>query len=280
MSAETATQSFGRFRRCPPEIRRLIWAAALPDDDPPTVYIYIRSCIDCFYSKPYPIRRSLYVGVAIPEIFYVSREAHEAVKRWMKVHDFNMRVFSATGMTILTREWDVCRDTLYVAFYWFGTFLSNMAGYAHLFPTTQAHRNQLRIASLAIAAGELDYSHDRLGELLIKYPGIQTVYLVLGREPHASLRGPTRPKHDGSDKPWWEVEADMHLRWELEVDGVALGGEPVEHQVDNSQGIDEEAVVAALLVRDLYLNLIMDDFIEADETASSVYIKPARAITR
>lgn len=234
----SSTESFPPFARLPPELRRMIWAAALPLNDPASVYIYSPRCSSHFiakYSKMHSHHTTnggLCIQVAVPNLFYVNWEARHAVLDWADRHGIKERHCKEANDTVLARDWDPSKDALYIPSYhwhWFGDL-------QHVFDF------QVSIKHLAVPADRA--YHDTSGlTTLIKYmPGLETVYVVWGEVPstprHSSPQGPEQLMRQRQSQP------PMHPRWELAPEGGRSGGVCFESAIDGAQTLREEGDIS------------------------------------
>lgn len=181
---------FPQFARFPFDVRCLIWAAILPDDDPPCLYIYDDKCKGYLLSgngkTPEGKDASLYTKIAVPTIFYVSHEAREVVLHWAK------RFRQGRDNNDLVRKWDPRKDTLYISEeVWCFFYLLSM-------------KLPRGIRSVAFSVEEAAADMPSLVSIIIQLPDLEEVLLVV-RELRTPLENVTTAKKSRWDFIPWSI---------------------------------------------------------------------------
>ncbi|KAK5991290.1 hypothetical protein PT974_09570 [Cladobotryum mycophilum] len=117
---DNSTKTFHQFGDLPTELRRFIWAAALPEDEP-TIYMYGKRYADPHRDPDWSARKergeklpAFLVQAAMPPLVWASREARAAVMEWVKRKGYTLGFRKETRGHILSRPFDIERDVLYV----------------------------------------------------------------------------------------------------------------------------------------------------------------------
>ncbi|KJZ80173.1 hypothetical protein HIM_00023 [Hirsutella minnesotensis 3608] len=130
--------SFPLFAKLPPEVRCMIWRAAMPDAETPAIYQYDERWRLQFL-KPARLRDAgaaaeALIEIAMPGLAWANREARACLTAWMARAGVKMRFRKAKGGHCLARPWRSETDALYVGFQLWDDFCfdAGEARWAHL----------------------------------------------------------------------------------------------------------------------------------------------------
>ncbi|KAK7418110.1 hypothetical protein QQZ08_011397, partial [Neonectria magnoliae] len=209
--------SFPRFGRFPPEIRRLIWEATLPvDDDEPTLCLFgwrwYMQFLDASHEMEefQGVDHTPYIQVPLPAAVFVCREAREVVVPWIARRNLTMRLRDETQGHVLVREWDRERDPVYVSLHAWDDFKA-----LHQDWDTGVEELGASIVHLALPAFTAYFSIETLASLLGWMPNLRSVSVIWGELPvprsSETARPPTAPedlRYEVQVQPRWELEAE------------------------------------------------------------------------
>lgn len=128
-AATSSPSTFPHFPSLPPELRNLIWRAALPDKDGPALYPYRYGCCclrrlsksdanydpdDRYNSNLEFCYDSLEVQVEV-QLVFVNREARGIALGWVREQRIEMRFCEDRQCHVFVRPFDPTRNVLYIA---------------------------------------------------------------------------------------------------------------------------------------------------------------------
>ncbi|KAI0023024.1 hypothetical protein F4780DRAFT_777147 [Xylariomycetidae sp. FL0641] len=205
---------FPFFSRLPPELRYLIWQAALPEECVPGLAFYRHGCWRPRWLSPsdpsyYPDNEVLNLALefdcaALDEVrvdvplFFVNREARAAAGSWLVRHDVYVRARpgggggDGGGAVFFTRAFDPDRDALYVPLDAWDQFLNE--------PVHRQTRPDLSdrlvdllspITRLAVPEAVLHRHIPELPEIFLYYFHVRELAVVFHE----------LPSHDGGARP-------------------------------------------------------------------------------
>jgi hypothetical protein len=145
-TATTSAPTFPHFSNLPPELRILIWHAALPEKDNPALIFFKKGCwrlgrlseTEQGYDPTNPSHPDFYfspelldhVEVNVP-LFFVNREARRIALAWCREQGISIRFSGSQQSPIFARPFNSKHDVLYIPLDEWDDFLSEP--YDHMF---------------------------------------------------------------------------------------------------------------------------------------------------